>query len=118
MSITKLLLILLLLGHGYPNNQSNCPAVSRAFIPEDSLTYTTDGTRKDLNFGSGTVSGVISQDYLRFENFTDAQLVNFILVDKCTNLKASNFDGVLGLTPVNYDGADSIIDILKFHKRA
>ena len=94
-----------------PNqNCSGCPT-RNTFDSEGSTTYQTEGVRKTLSYGKGQVEGIIATDNVFMSNSTPSNM-NFVNVDRGTDLSGQQADGIVGLTPESTDEGRLLVDVI------
>ena len=81
------------------------------FDPTTSSTYSTDSSRQTLNYGKGSVEGYVSKDLTNLKGATP-NFIKFLLVDIAQDLSGSKSDGIAGLAPTGYEGAQLLTDVL------
>jgi len=72
-------------------------------------SFSTDGTRDSITYGSGYVEGVVFTDNVRAVSGGTAVNLRMLGVDADTGLSGTQADGILGMTPTAYGNSELFI---------
>mmetsp|Transcript_20271 Transcript_20271/g.22646 ORF Transcript_20271/g.22646 Transcript_20271/m.22646 type:complete len:381 (+) Transcript_20271:143-1285(+) len=86
---------------------TGCPT-KNSFDQTTSSTFTSTGERKELSYGKGFASGIISTDQIGLKT-SESTNMRFNLIDSASDFEGTKADGILGMTPTTDDGADLFV---------
>ncbi|KAH8266768.1 hypothetical protein KR026_010505, partial [Drosophila bipectinata] len=83
-----------------PSSQCNDFAclLHTQYISSQSSTYQANGTAFNITYGTGSVSGFMSQDVVTVAGLSSAnQIFGEVTTERGSNFQSANFDGILGM---------------------
>ena len=83
----------------------DCPKGSDKFFTKESSTFEDLGKRITNSYGSGEVEGALARESICLTKTADSCIdkVNFIAVDKASDIDKDRFSGIIGLSPTQPD---------------